>query len=86
MTCVHSIALNIILDGDGPITWNSPISWNEDIDVYYEGALLNVQEEHSVQTYNERVLFKLAIFDKSYDEVLEAINGKEGDLFGIDLL
>jgi len=48
--------------------------------------LLNVQEEHSVQTYNERVLFKLAIFDKSYDEVLEAINGKEGDLFGIDLL
>jgi len=79
-------ALNIILDGDGPITWNSPISWNEDIDVYYEGALLNVQEEHSVQTYNERVLFKLAIFDKSYDEVLELINGKEGDLFGIDLL
>ena len=70
-------AINIILNGSGPITWD------EDIDVYYECALLNVQQMHSVQSEDDRIFLKLAIFDKSYDEVLKAIEGKEEKLFEI---
>lgn len=73
-------AINIILNGSGPITWD------EDIDVYYESALLNVQEIHSVQSEDDRIFLKLAIFDKSYAEVLEAIEGKESELFDIEIL
>lgn len=73
-------AINIILNGSGPITWD------EDIDVYYECALLNVQQMHSVFSNDDRIFLKLAIFDKSYDEVLKAIEGKESEMFGIDLL
>ena len=73
-------AINIILKGSGPITWD------EDIDLYYECALLNVQQMHSVFSNDDRIFLKLAIFDKSYDEVLKAIEGKESEMFGIDLL
>jgi len=72
-------AINIILNGDGPITWN------EDVDVYYDCALLNVQEMHSVQTNDSRIFLKLAIFDKSYNEVLETIQGKESEIFNVRL-
>lgn len=72
-------AINIILNGSGPITWD------EDIDVYYECALLNVQQWHSVYSIDERIFLKLAIFDKSYDEVLAAIKDKESELFDIEL-
>ena len=40
----------------------------------YEKALLNVQEEHMVEASREdRYLFKLSIFDISYDEALETM-------------
>lgn len=71
-------AINIILNGDGPITWN------EDVDVYYECSILNVREMHSVQTNDARIFLKLSIFDKSYKEVLELIKGKEDTLFNLE--
>ena len=73
-------AINIILNGSGPITWD------EEIDVYYEAAVLNVQEMHSVQSDDTRLFLKLAIFDRSYDEVLQAIEGRESELFDIEIL
>ena len=40
----------------------------------YEKALVNVQEEHMVEASREdRYLFKLSIFDISYDEALETM-------------
>jgi hypothetical protein len=41
---------------------------------------------HSVLSNDDRIFLKLAIFDKSYDEVLKAIEGKESEIFKIDLL
>jgi hypothetical protein len=74
-------AINIMLGGTGPITWD------EDIDVYYDCALLNVQQMHSVQTSENdtRIFLKLAIFDKTYEEVLESISGKEHEIFNVVL-
>lgn len=72
-------AFNIILDADGPITW-------EKIgDVYYNCALLNVREVHSVKTNSPRLLLKLAIFDKEYKEILEIISGREEEIFNVAL-
>ena len=43
----------------------------------YKSCLLNCQVVHSVPAYHEhRRLFKLSIFDKSYDEVYEIIKEK----------
>lgn len=72
-------AINIILNGSGPITWD------EKVDVHYEAALLNVQETHSVHSDDTRLFLKLAIFDRSYDEVLKAIKGKESELFDVEI-
>lgn len=37
---------------------------------YYKCALLNTQEDHAVlETTQDRFLFKISIFDKSYEEV-----------------
>tara|TARA_Y100000389_G_C17437122_1_gene506209 strand:+ start:822 stop:1280 length:459 start_codon:yes stop_codon:yes gene_type:complete len=42
----------------------------------YECALINVQEEHKVSAITEdRVLFKLSIFDMTYNEALNKISG-----------
>ena len=44
----------------------------------YKCALLNVQEEHSVTNLKEdRLLFKVSIFDKTYDEVLQILKTKK---------
>ena len=56
--------INILLsDNFGPITF-------EDIgDVQYECALINVSKRHAVKKHiEERLLLKLSIFDKSYEE------------------
>tara|TARA_B110000503_G_scaffold99799_1_gene149301 strand:+ start:34530 stop:36554 length:2025 start_codon:yes stop_codon:yes gene_type:complete len=73
-------AITLILDG------NNPITWDEDNDVYFSCALLNFKRMHSIQTTDNAIFLKLSNFDKSYDEVLNAIQGKEGELFGIGLL
>lgn len=72
-------SINIILKGSSPITWHD---W---LDVYYDCALLNVQENHAVQNEDDRILLKLAISDKSYYEVLKTIEGKENELFDIEI-
>ena len=72
-------AINIILNGSGPITWD------EEIDVYYEAAVLNVKEMHSVRSDDTRLFLKLAIFDKDYAEVLEAIKGRESEMFDVEV-
>jgi len=44
----------------------------------YKCALLNVQEEHSVTNLKEdRLLFKVSIFDKTYNEVLQILKTKK---------
>lgn len=44
----------------------------------YRCALLNVQEEHSVTNLKEdRLLFKVSIFDKTYNEVLKILKTKK---------
>ena len=44
----------------------------------YKCALLNVQEEHSVTNLKEdRLLFKVSIFDKTYEEVLSILKTKK---------
>ena len=44
----------------------------------YKCALLNVQEEHSVTNLKEdRLLFKVSIFDKTYYEVLQILKTKK---------
>lgn len=44
----------------------------------YRCALLNVQEEHSVTNLKEdRLLFKVSIFDKTYNEVLQILKTKK---------
>ena len=72
-------SINIILKGSSPITWND---WT---DIYYECALLNVQENHCVQSEDDRILLKFDILDKDYNEVLELIEGKEDKLFDIKI-
>ena len=38
----------------------------------YETAIVDVTQEHEVTAVNEdRVLFKMSIFDKSFEEVIE---------------
>tara|TARA_A100001388_G_scaffold74281_2_gene52699 strand:- start:1412 stop:1927 length:516 start_codon:yes stop_codon:yes gene_type:complete len=56
--------INILLsDNFGPITF-------EDIgDIQYECALINVSKRHAVKKHSEeRLLLKLSIFDKTYEE------------------
>lgn len=74
-----SVAINIVLNGSGPITWD------EEIDVFYEAAVLNVKEFHSIKSDDERILLKFAIFDKNYEEVIEAIKGNENKVFEIEI-
>ena len=71
-------AINIMLTGSGPITWD------ESVDEYYDAAVLNVTQMHSVTSDDDRIFLKLSIFDKSYEEVLEAIKYKDYELFDTD--
>jgi len=61
-------SLNVVLsDEPSPVTV-------EGIDYVYSSAILNTQRKHSVRNGNkERVLFKLSIFDKSYEEIVKDI-------------
>lgn len=58
-------------------TAKDPIIFRKDYNTYsyqYKQALINVQEEHMVKAAKEdRYLFKLSIFDITYDEVLETM-------------
>ena len=69
--------MNIILQG------TSPITWDEKYDVQYDCALLNVQQTHSVKNDDLRIFLKLSIFDKTYEEVVDLITGREHELFDI---
>ena len=64
----------------------SPITFDNEHDVLYNCALLNVQQTHHVRNEHERVFLKLSIFDQTYHEVLECIRGNENDLFDLSNL
>jgi len=61
-------SINVLLsDGLAPITFR-------DVKLYYNTALLNTQQEHAV--YNEahdRILYKISIFDKSYQDMYDIL-------------
>ena len=61
-------SLNILLsDNLTPITF-------ENEDVYYKSALLNTQKLHAVRTGSERrILYKISIFDKTYQELRDVL-------------
>tara|TARA_B110000305_G_scaffold241615_1_gene316515 strand:+ start:3874 stop:5907 length:2034 start_codon:yes stop_codon:yes gene_type:complete len=73
-------AIHIVLNGDGPITWD------EAVDVYYDSAVLNLEKMHSIQATDtsDRTFFHISILNKSYKEVLEIIEGKEDTLFNLE--
>ena len=58
-------------------TSRDPIVFRKNYNTFqfqYEKALLNVQEEHMVEaSHEDRYLFKLSIFDISYEEALETM-------------
>lgn len=63
-------SINIVCNDD-----SNPISFRDE-EIFYKIALLNTQVEHSVTTTtNERWLFRLSIFDKSYEEVKNSLIG-----------
>lgn len=64
-------SLNILLSEDlTPITFKSG-------NVYYKSALLNTQELHAVRTGTERrVLYKISVFDKTYQELRDVLPSK----------
>lgn len=64
-------SINYIINDDyGPIVV-------EDKTYYYKSCLLNCQRTHGVPTYpKERRLFKLSIFDKTFEEVYEIIKDR----------
>lgn len=65
-------SVNIILTNDrAPVTFN-------DVDYYYECALLNTAIRHSVVNGNqERILLKFSIFNETFEEVANKINFKK---------
>lgn len=74
-------AIHIILDGDGPITWD------EAVDVYYDCAVLNLERMHSIYATDNsnRLFFHIAIVDKSYQEVLDIISNRGEDFFNVNI-
>lgn len=72
-----TIALNVVLEGSGPIVFDDKYEIN------YKCALLDVTQLHSVNTPDTRILFRLTSNDISYEEVLDCIEGKENDIFDI---
>jgi hypothetical protein len=72
-----TVAINIILNGEGPVTFDDKYN------IYYKCAMLNVQELHGVKTDDTRIMCRFTIDDMDYDEVLEMIKGKESELFDI---
>ena len=77
-------SVNVLLDKNpDPITFrveqhdNNMEGIDSDIDEYYSTALINTQHWHGVMPpTTTRHLFKVSIFDKTYDECLEIIKVK----------
>ena len=77
-------SINVLLDENpDPITFrveehdNNMESIDSDIDEHYEIALINTQNWHGVMPpTTTRHLFKVSIFDKTYEECLEIIKAK----------
>jgi len=64
-------SVNMVLSDDP-----SPITFEDGIQ-YYEQALLNVQVPHAVLNGpNSRILFKISIFDETFEQVAAKINYK----------
>lgn len=57
-------SINVILQG-----FKDPVIF-EGKEYYYRQSLLNVQKMHSVFTTEERILFKMSIKNKSFDELV----------------
>ena len=77
-------SINVLLDENpDPITFrveehdNNMERIDSDIDEHYEIALINTQNWHGVMPpTTTRHLFKVSIFDKTYEECLEIIKAK----------
>lgn len=65
-------SINFVLsDGAAPITYDG-------VDYFYKQALINTSIPHGVTNGpNERLLLKLSIFDKSYEEFADVIGYKK---------
>jgi hypothetical protein len=62
-------SINVLLNSTNP----APIQFG-DTEYYYKQALLNTQNTHGVVTNSEdRLLFKLSVFDESFASVAEKI-------------
>lgn len=62
-------SINVLLSSKNP----APVNYDAK-EYYYKNALLNTQNMHGVVTNNEdRLLFKLSVFDESYESVAEKI-------------
>lgn len=57
-------SINVILQG-----FNDPVIF-EDKEYYYTQAFLNVQATHSVYTTEERIIFKMSIRNKSFNDLI----------------
>lgn len=66
-------AINIVLQGeDDKITFRG---YGLEESISYKVALLNVQDEHAVlEPKSKRYLFKMSIFDKTYQEIRENLS------------
>jgi hypothetical protein len=71
-------AIQIVLDTDSPVTWD------EAVDVYYDCAVLNLSRMHSIQTNKkDRIFLHMTILDRSYEEVLQLISENESEIFNV---
>lgn len=70
--------IQIVLDTDSPITWD------EAIDVYYDCSVLDLSNMHSIQTNKEdRIFLHITILDKPYEDVLKIISENESEIFNV---
>lgn len=61
-------SFNFLLEGD-----SDPINFR-DRNIYYRQCLLNTQIEHAVlEVTSPRLLFKISVFDKSYQEIADVL-------------
>lgn len=64
-------SFNIVVEGTSPITF-------EEGEFYYKQALLNTQVMHGVfNTVDDRVLYKLSVFDATYEETRSLYEEKQ---------
>jgi len=64
-------SFNFVLSNDP-----DPISFTN-FDVIYNQALLNTQVKHAVlKTKSKRILFKISVFDKSFEEIARVLPSK----------